>query len=147
MTSKEVDLAKLISPLFWISRPLGLLPMSHKNGHFVISRAALAYSLCITCFCLIVGLISFFQMVCKYVTQPIAGENILELSVNVIVYLFALLNIYYALRCSAALSSIFLELDLLLKILANQKDVESALRQIKILTLIVQVKLMRFNCY
>jgi hypothetical protein len=86
-----------------------------------------------------IGLISFFAMVRKYISHPIAGENILELFVNTIVYLFTLLNIYYALRCSAVLRSIFQELDVLLKILANQSDVEAALRQIKILTTVVQV--------
>lgn len=136
----EVELAKLISPMFWISQLLGLLPIAHKNGHFVVNRAALVYSLFATGLCLLVGLVSFFQMVCKYVKQPIAGENVLQLFINVIVYLFALLNVYYALRCSVVLCSIFQELDVLLKILANQSDVEVALRQIKILTYTVQVK-------
>jgi hypothetical protein len=139
LKTAAVELARLISPLFWISRPLGLLPITHKNGQFVVSRMALAYSVCTTCFYLLVGLISFFVMVRKYVSHPIAGENILELFVNTVVYLFALLNIYYALRCSAVLRSIFQELDVLLKILANQSDVEAALRQIKILTIVVQV--------
>jgi hypothetical protein len=135
----QVELAELISPLFWISRPLGLLPIARKNGHFVVSKVVLAYSMCITCPCLLVGLISYFQMVCKYVSHPIAGENILELFINVVVYLFTLLNVYYAVRCSAVLCSIFQELDVLLKILASQNDVEAALRQIKIFTHIVQV--------
>jgi len=137
----KVDLAKLISPLFWISRPLGLLPISHKNGQFVISRAWLGYSGCATCLCFFFGAIHLFQMMWRAASQPLAGENILDLFINSIVYFFSLLNIFYVLRCSSTLRTIFQQLDALLKILAWERDVEKALTQIRIFTALVQVKL------
>jgi len=135
----KVYLAKLISPLFWISRPLGLLPISHKNGQFVINRTWLIYSICATIFCFVFGALDLYQMMWRAASQPQDGESILLLFTNFILYLISLLNVYYLIGFNSTLCRIFQQLDALLKILAWERDVEKALIQIRILTGVVQV--------
>jgi len=135
----KVDLVNLISPLFWISRPLGLLPISHKNGQFVVKRSWLIYSVCTTIFCFVFGVLDLYQMMWRAASQPQDGESILLLFTNSILYLISLLNVYYLIGFNSTLCRIFQQLDALLKILARERDFEKTLLQIRNFTVTVQV--------
>jgi len=131
---KKVDLTKLISPMFWLSRPLGLLPISNKNGQYVVNRTWLIYSQITTSFFFFFGALDLFQQLWRAASQPQDGESVLDLFTNCIIYLMSLLNIYYLVRCISKLCRIFQQLDALLKILAWEQDVKRALQQIRIFT-------------
>jgi len=136
---QQIDLAKLISPLLWITRPLGLLPLSHVNGQFVVSRSWFVYSVCATSFYFFFGALDLFQKIWRAASQPQDGESILILFTNFILYLFSMLNIYYLLRCSSVLCKIFQQLDAMLRILGQEGNVEKTLEQIRNFTVVVQV--------
>ncbi|CAB3367614.1 Hypothetical predicted protein [Cloeon dipterum] len=134
----KVDLAKLISPLFWVSRPLGVLPISHRDGRFVVDRALFAYSVGVRLFSSLVGTSYYLNMLWLASRQENVGEKILDLFVNGIMYAIAVLSVHFAYKCSTLLVEVLENIaDVLRRI--DFVDANQSLKHIRIFTIIVQV--------
>jgi hypothetical protein len=140
----KVRLEHLLSPFSWITRPIGLMPITCQDGKFGISRTSRVYSTCATVFFFTVGIIHFFQRFWNIGNKLQAGEKILDLVTDTLVYLFSFLNIFYTFKLCKQLSSIFQDLDSLFAVLFtshSETEAYQTVKHIRILIGIVQVSI------
>ncbi|XP_065331541.1 uncharacterized protein LOC135933981 [Cloeon dipterum] len=133
-----MSLLKVVQPLFWFSKPLGVLPLTFRDGRFLVSKLSLLYTACgVACF-VIGGYGRTLKNTLKLFSKPIEGNEILTFVSSSIVNIFGLLNIYYSVVCAKKLSHMFNELNVLMRSTRNLSYMESAL-MVKTIVIVLQI--------
>ncbi|CAB3367615.1 Hypothetical predicted protein [Cloeon dipterum] len=133
-----MSLLKVVQPLFWFSKPLGVLPLTFRDGRFLVSKLSLLYSACgVACF-VIGGYGRTLKNTLKLFSKPIEGSEILTFVSSSIVNIFGVLNIYYSAVCAKKLSHMFNELNVLMRSTRNLSYMESAL-MVRSIVIVLQI--------
>jgi hypothetical protein len=133
-----MSLAKIVQPLFWLSKPLGVLPLTMEKEQFVVSKLSQLYTICGTLCFLVGGLKKFIRLFFRFTKDALSGQEILSAASNVIVMIFAVLNIYYSVVCSRRIVGMLNNLGQLLKTVKNPDTLKVA-KQIRIMVFVLQI--------
>jgi hypothetical protein len=133
-----MSLAKIVQPLFWLSKPLGVLPLTMEKEQFVVSKLSQLYTICGTLCFLVGGLKKFVRLFFRLTKDALSGQDILSAASNVIVMIFAVLNIYYSIVCSRRIVGMLNNLGQLLKTVKDP-DTLTVAKQIRIMVFVLQI--------
>jgi len=133
-----MSLAKIAQPLFWLSKPLGVLPLAFERDQFLISKLSQLYTLCGTLCFLLGGYQKLTSLFLKLTNKAFSGQEILTFASNIIVGIFAGMNIYYSVVCSRKLVTLLNDLGKLLKTVKNPETVQVA-TQVRVMVVLLQI--------
>ncbi|XP_059473977.1 uncharacterized protein LOC132195785 [Neocloeon triangulifer] len=131
-------LASVWAPLFWIGKPLGVLPLSLDRERFLVSRLSFVYTFCGAACFVLGGFQKTAAVLRKVFVEPLDGQQILTFVSHSIVNAFALLNVYFSTKCARRLAAMFNELHALAKVTKRVPTLSTA-AHVRTLVLLLQV--------
>lgn len=136
--SREI-IAAAIAPLYWISSPLGILPVAFDGRRFSTSRRLKIYSNLICILLAAVELYHLKNIVMSRTKRAMTGESIMVVVSYLIGNTICILNIFYVTVLRDKLISILNQLDQAASALSRSVQVNFLLWRVRVFVICLQV--------
>jgi hypothetical protein len=139
MAAQREIIAAAIAPLYWISCPLGVLPVKFDGRRFSTSRRLKIYSNLV---CILIAAVELYHLqniITSRIKKAMTGESILVVVSYLVGNTIIILNIFYVVVLREKLISILNQLDLAAVALRRSIQVNFLLWRVRVFVICLQV--------
>ena len=139
MAAQRDIIAAAIAPLYWISCPLGVMPVKFDGRRFLTSRRLKIYSNLV---CILVAAVELYHLqniITSRIKKAMTGESILVVVSYLVGNTIIILNIFYVVVLREKLISILNQLDQAAVALRRSIQVNFLLWRVRVFVICLQV--------